>query len=298
VVQFTLFAVYGAGDMLDDKGKWISIMVVPEDGAGLRKWRITSRRFMLLKALFVFTCIFIVVGFFSMITLTYMIHKVRQYRIYNAQLYEATAKLEGVAERLASYEEKERKLRMILGGDIEVPESLTDADIDAAKYTMELADNKDTDEFNQALVKQEARMRRVPSIWPVKAWQVSKGFVNSDREVLIHHGIDMLAPKNSNVVATGDGKVTFAGRDDRLGNMITIDHGQSGWMTQYGHVKKILVKDGEYVKKGQTIAVFGGVDAASTGAHLHYAIYHDGVPIDPMVLLRDTIQYDRIAQDR
>jgi len=64
--------------------------------------------------------------------------------------------------------------------------------------------------------------------------------------------------------------------------MVIIDHGDNGWVTKYGHNESLLVKEGDYVLKGQTIAVFGGSEGSSTGIHLHYEMYFRGKPENPL----------------
>jgi len=72
------------------KKKWISIMIVPEDGSGMRKWRITARRFSLLKTALWGLCFSLIVSFVSVIVLTVMFGKLQHYRELNEQLLKAT----------------------------------------------------------------------------------------------------------------------------------------------------------------------------------------------------------------
>jgi murein DD-endopeptidase MepM/ murein hydrolase activator NlpD len=78
--------------------------------------------------------------------------------------------------------------------------------------------------------------------------------------------------------------VVFAGNDDLLGLLVMIDH-ENGWETRYGHNESLLIKAGDTVRKGQPIAVYGGKDGASTGAHLHFAAYYRGKPVNPLDIL-------------
>jgi len=112
---------------------------------------------------------------------------------------------------------------------------------------------------------------------------------------LDHHGIDILAPKTSTVLATADGEVAFAENDEQLGLCIIINHGENGWITKYGHNELLLVKVGEFVRKGQAIAIFGGSDKVSTGAHLHYGMFYRGKPVNPLDYLPE-IPRLKIAQ--
>ena len=111
--------------------------------------------------------------------------------------------------------------------------------------------------------------------------QVTKEFKNTGNPHTDHHGIDILAPGKTSVVASADGTVTLADIDSKLGLLVVIDH-NNGWVTKYGHNAAFMVKYGEFVKKGQQIAVFGGSDNSSTGAHLHFGMFYKGQPVNPL----------------
>jgi murein DD-endopeptidase MepM/ murein hydrolase activator NlpD len=262
------------------RNKWISIMIIPEEGSGVKKWRVTTRRFFELKILFVIACLFVVLGFFSTASLGLMYAKMRYYQHHNEKLLEATAKLNAISLRLERFKENETKLRAILGSDIELPkppvvESKTGGVANA------FSSGKEGNELEEAIEAKESSLRRKPSIWPVNnAWQVTKEFRFGGKKDN-HLGIDIVARMKSSVVATADGKVIFAGMDDLLGQTVIIDH-ENGLETHYGHNESLLVKYGDSVRKGQTIAIYGGLEGkASTGPHLHYSVYFKGQPVDP-----------------
>ncbi|RLC27301.1 MAG: peptidase M24, partial [Deltaproteobacteria bacterium] len=69
-------------------------------------------------------------------------------------------------------------------------------------------------------------------------------------------------------------------RDPGYGRILTIRHGY-GVVTRYAHLKKILVKKGQYVKRGETIALVGN-SGRSTGPHLHYEVHLNHVAVNPL----------------
>jgi len=87
-----------------------------------------------------------------------------------------------------------------------------------------------------------------------------------------HPGIDLRAKRGKPVWTTADGVVEFAGYHKRsgYGNLVIIDHG-FGFKTYYGHLKKVTVKRGDTVVKGDIIAISGNT-GLSTAPHLHYEI--------------------------
>jgi murein DD-endopeptidase MepM/ murein hydrolase activator NlpD len=64
-----------------------------------------------------------------------------------------------------------------------------------------------------------------------------------------------------------------------MGKRLTINHSY-GVKTRYGHLSKILVKKGQYVKRGQKIGLVGNT-GRTTGPHLHYEVYLNGLPVNP-----------------
>ena len=121
-----------------------------------------------------------------------------------------------------------------------------------------------------------------PSIWPAKGWVSSKfGYRKSvfTGEKEFHHGLDISSRTGSPIVAPADGVVFSVGKTYGFGILLTINHGY-GFKTRYGHLSKVLVKKGEAVKRGQTIALMGNT-GRTTGPHLHYEVHLKGVPVNP-----------------
>jgi murein DD-endopeptidase MepM/ murein hydrolase activator NlpD len=94
-----------------------------------------------------------------------------------------------------------------------------------------------------------------------------------------HLGIDFARDKGVNVRASSDGIVRYAKYGEYVGNMIIIEHGLS-FYTNYYHLNKILVQEGEIVKKGSIIGTVGKTGAA-TGPHLHWETRVYQIPVDP-----------------
>ncbi len=99
-----------------------------------------------------------------------------------------------------------------------------------------------------------------------------------------HEGIDLAGKKGSDVIAVASGVVTWAGKRYGYGNLVEINHG-NGYVTRYGHNQSILVKVGDKVEKGQTIAKMGST-GRSTGPHVHFEVIRNGRKVDPMKYVR------------
>jgi len=141
-------------------------------------------------------------------------------------------------------------------------------------------------DFNDLINKLEKKknlLAATPSIKPVNGWITSRfGYRKSPftGKRSFHSGLDISNRKGTKIIATADGKITFASRKMYYGNLVTIDHGY-GKATRYAHLKKILVKRGQKVKRGDVIATLGNT-GQSTGPHLHYEVRINGAPINPL----------------
>lgn len=100
-----------------------------------------------------------------------------------------------------------------------------------------------------------------------------------------HNGLDIAVNHGSPVYATADGIVTLAGNRYAMGRTVVINHG-FGIVTRYGHNSQLLVKAGDFVQKGQRIALSGST-GRSTGAHLHYEVWVNGEVVDPTKFMFD-----------
>lgn len=121
-------------------------------------------------------------------------------------------------------------------------------------------------------------------IWPCPAsGRISSAFGDrsspTEGASTNHKGIDIPAPSGSSIVAAADGKVVISTYSYSAGNYIMIDHG-GGLTTVYMHCSQLLVKEGETVKQGQTIAKVGST-GYSTGPHLHFGVRSGGSYVNP-----------------
>lgn len=147
----------------------------------------------------------------------------------------------------------------------------------------------DADRQSDLLVLAESRLlsRRleqmlVPSIRPVEV-AVGSGFGFRldpfNGRTALHTGLDFAAPVGTPIRAAAGGRVIEAQHDGAYGLALKIDHGQ-GLVTRYAHSSEILVRPGELVRRGQTVARVGST-GRSTGPHLHFEVLLEGVQQDP-----------------
>jgi murein DD-endopeptidase MepM/ murein hydrolase activator NlpD len=102
-------------------------------------------------------------------------------------------------------------------------------------------------------------------------------------EFVVHNGVDIAAPADTQVVAVADGTITKVYNDDRLGITIEVSHG-NGIVTKYSNLSTTkMVEEGDVVKRGQPISGVGSsaLFESLESPHLHFEALKDGVAIDP-----------------
>ena len=142
--------------------------------------------------------------------------------------------------------------------------------------------------LDQFILDRKSILRSTPSILPARGWITSyygpRKSPHSGRKKM-HEGLDIGGKIGTPILSPADGVISFSGRKAGFGKFVQIDHGY-GLETIFGHAHKLLVKEGEEVKRGHTIALLGNT-GLSTGPHLHYEVRVNGVAVDPLYYILD-----------
>lgn len=118
---------------------------------------------------------------------------------------------------------------------------------------------------------------------PVTGTISSRYGVSSKIRVSTHTGLDIAATTGTPIKVVADGTITLAAYRGSYGYLVKVDHG-NGVETWYGHTSKMLVKEGQAVKAGDTIALVGST-GNSTGPHLHFEVRINGEHVNPQKYL-------------
>lgn len=147
-------------------------------------------------------------------------------------------------------------------------------------------------------------LRCIPAIQPVMnkdlkkmasgfGWRIDPVY----RTRRFHAGMDFTAATGTDIFATGNGTVVATGWQQGYGNCVQISHG-FGYLTLYGHMSKINVRNGQKVTRGDVIGLVGST-GKSTGPHLHYEVHLNGKVMNPhhyYFLDLSPAEYDRMIQ--
>jgi len=141
-------------------------------------------------------------------------------------------------------------------------------------------------------------LKEIPSIWPVEynefttitsgfGWRLSP----ITGKISFHRGIDIASEWGTEIIAPADGKVecwpppdNYYGGHPELGGTVKIKHA-GGFATVHGHLRKVFVHNGDYVKRGEVLGIMGNT-GTSKGRHLHYELHHNGEPVNPIDYLQ------------
>lgn len=138
-------------------------------------------------------------------------------------------------------------------------------------------------ELSEKLDEKNDVLSRIPSIYPTYGRLTSRFGTREDpfnRSSAFHNALDIANSYGTPIYASAAGKVIFAGYDGGYGRKVVVRH-NSEFTTVYAHNSRIVVEQGETVKKGQIIAYMGST-GRSTGSHLHFEVLRYGKAVDPL----------------
>ncbi|MFQ5675066.1 MAG: M23 family metallopeptidase [bacterium] len=279
------------------RSKKVSILIVPEDNAEPYSFRLSTTTVKLLYVVAAILIVHIVVGgiFYWKYASLYSFNQ--KILGYNAQLQKDNKRVLALADQFYALEAEYRKVKSLLGVDRQPEPKPVATTIGQNRESHKLFDNivpavkvnhrppmSFSGENRQFFLTpkrntQQNSPENLPTLLPVK------GFLTLDFQhegwfaPKTHSGIDIVAKKGTLIRAAGAGVVIFSGWTYDVGNLIIIDHG-GGFHSYYAHNQRLLKSEKSYVKKGEPIALLG-TSGKSSGPHLHFEIWKDGVPVDP-----------------
>ena len=291
-----------------------TLLVVPNSRKPVKRISL-STNFLLglagILSIFILVCIYFAVDYIYIQTEKVELAKLRkQTKDQKAQIEGLVAKVDHFSAKMEELRQFDKKIRIIanlenkkdkeqvlgIGGPTTTENRIADQ-LKADNKSLINSINKNVDQLTREASKQEKSFTELleflkrqksilaatPSVWPVTGWVTSEfgsrvsPFTRS-REV--HTGIDIAARYGTPVRAPADGIVSESEfQTSGLGNGVKIDHG-NGISTWYGHLSKMSVSKGTAVKRGDIIG-YVGTSGRSTGSHLHYGVYMNGVALNP-----------------
>ncbi|WP_347172649.1 M23 family metallopeptidase [Polaribacter uvawellassae] len=242
--------------------------------------------------------IFVLSGFFSivLIALTTVLIAYTPIREYipgyaSTQLKRDASKLlyetDSLKNRLRLIENYTKVLLPILSGD----EPISEIDFDSLKKTSistideKKLDASKTDSLFREKIESKDRFplfdkaeNKIDMVFfaPLKG-NVTQDFNITDK----HFAMDIVAATGTPVKAVENGRVIFSEWTAETGYVLIIEHG-TGFISVYKHNGTLLKQQGDFVKSGEAIATVGSTGELTTGPHLHFELWYNGYPVNPL----------------
>ena len=184
--------------------------------------------------------------------------------------------------------------RIVTGQEPLKPENLTNAGAKSdSSYTPDLTApvSKEDSLLREEVLKQEqfslsSGGRKIEQIEGLHFFPPVKGAVSDGFNMATNHPfLDIAAQANSVVSAVLDGTVVLAAWTEETGYTIQIQH-DNDLISIYKHNSKLLKKSGDKVKAGTAISLVGNTGSLSKGYHLHFELWHKGIPVDPLKYIK------------
>lgn len=239
----------------------ITLIVVPEKGRKTFEFKISGTLVWLLGLCSVALLVLLSFGLSSYLDMREIAQKAALLEQDNALLEEQVGQIDRLEKMLVRLKRGNDRLRAILGK----PGALDEA----------AAQRSDDPPYISSMQRLSwGQVHTVPTLWPLRG-PVLRPFSEE------HPSVVIAAAAGSLVKASAAGQVLQSGYDKDLGYVVILDHG-NGLLTQYGYNARLLVDVGDYVLKGQSIALLDeGRGARRPG--LHYAVQEDGQFRDPLL---------------
>ncbi len=293
--------------------------------------RLTARHYILkvlsyLSTSVVFTAVFVVIGtyFFDSPKERMLRRELRQYELQHKLINERLEKIDVVLNDMA---DRDDNIYRVIFESEPIPTEARKAGIggtdrykdldgyrssESLKRTAQKLDQiaakmyvqtKSFDEVYEMAINKNRLLASLPAIQPISNQDLRRltsyfGYRTDPfyKVLKFHEGVDFSAPTGTEIYATGDGVVREADRSKSgYGNQIVIDHG-FGYKTMYAHLQSFKVRVGQEVKRGQVIGTIGST-GKSTSPHLHYEVWKNNVPVNPINYFFNDItpeQYEEI----
>ncbi|HEY5614471.1 MAG TPA: M23 family metallopeptidase [Bacteroidota bacterium] len=215
---------------------------------------------------------------------------------YNKELLTINQRMSDVLQQLVELRTYNVKLRQALGENV----TMTDSGVVVTNTTRSRqAEQLRAPEREQAFVQSLSRDIARPAFQPATervtaedpnrvvfpAVLPAEGFMTRGYDFNKRHlGLDIAGKSGSPVIAAAEGYVIFSGWTNEYGYVMILSHA-GGFLTFYKHNQSLLKSSGSFAKRAEPIALMGNTGTTSTSTHVHFEIWKDGAPVDPVLYI-------------
>jgi murein DD-endopeptidase MepM/ murein hydrolase activator NlpD len=256
----------GYGNIYTPHAGSMIIQVQRESGLANRTIILTQRQVRLLRLALYIGAVLLTVGSISWVYLAAQAARVPFLTSRVAGLTKEVKQLDTLQVRLAEMERRFLQVQQMMGAT--TPTTTTREPVIAAPPPP----------------KPDTATPTLPTLWPLEVeGYVTRGNADSSDYSGPHPGLDVAVPVGTPIRAAGGGTIVEVGDDAKYGRFVRVEH-RDGYETLYAHASRILVKQGDKIPSGRTIALSGNT-GQSTAPHLHFEMRQGGAAVDPMLLI-------------
>lgn len=211
------------------------------------------------------------------------------------ELYQVMRQMEDMEKQLKAHQTYAESVRRMLVGDVQTAKDVPQSkEITQDSSMVEVGripvDDQLRNEVAISEIGSAARNSRTTNLSPRDtpleqlffsppvSGEISMAFLPDKK----HYGVDILAPKNTAIKAAMDGYVFLSDWVQETGYTIGIQHANNV-ITFYKHNSALLKSVGSFVRSGEAVAIIGNTGTLSSGPHLHFELWHKGMPVDPTI---------------
>jgi murein DD-endopeptidase MepM/ murein hydrolase activator NlpD len=284
-----------------------TILFVPHESARFRKWRVANWHVGLGIGVLAFLFVGSIVTTWLFVSARFDRSELSRVQAENESLRRSKgtldASLTDLTQKIEAFEQRTRRLAIVAGLQAPAGAGVGGREASDDSSLGELAGRLDSlggtlDIVESRLVDRQRQVSSTPSITPVRGILTSAYGVRRDPitgQFANHLALDIAASPGRPVMASADGIVTQSGHvAGGLGTAVYLSHG-FGLATRYGHLSGVNVRVGQSVHRGDVIGYVGNSGRA-TGYHLHYEVWEDGRPVDPLNYVLD-VQEARLDRE-
>ena len=179
-----------------------------------------------------------------------------------------------------------KSIKDLLSGNISFEELDQNSEyIEASSVELEIVEANKEDSLLRALVEEEDKYNAFDlqgERFTTVLFPPVKGILSSEFDYESkHYGVDIAMPENSPVHSISEGIIVFAEWTSETGFVIIIEH-LNGLISIYKHNASIIKSQGDRIDTGEIIAFTGNTGSLTTGPHLHFELWYQGEPVDPV----------------
>lgn len=251
-----------------------SFLIVPDTKDNPKNFTISSFAIKIVVLILITIATLIVFGAASYWKVAEMAIDYTRLEEENFKLRSSMKSVESMKNDLSTIQKMNSKIRETLTGYVQI-DKLNGEDttqLDAVLDFKKLAPERRRTIFNF-----------IPSLMPVEGF-LTRGYQVDDLIVDPHYGLDIAASKGTPIKSPANGTIVFSGWTHKSGHILIIEH-KYGYITVFKHNQRNLVSELEKVEKGQVVALLGDSGEISSGAHLHFEVWYNGQPLDPLMFV-------------